>query len=482
MNENLSPVLEIEIMLDEWIAREVDSSGLQALLVAACESAVRETMVSLGIPGTSRVQISSGIPSEWAPCLLVVSANDLALGSLPSSENRLLAVSLGRFLQPGEGGPALPTWLTDQFKTGGPGPDNPGVVYLARLAQTVLSADPSLLLGEAQTEAVQKLLSREQPSLSLDPAWLFEVLHSLLQVRISLANLPKVAGALEPNQKSSPVYAAEAAVTTLLPLTLGLQVPRWLLEAYTLADEQRAAAQPDGAQASDTPFESFHKVEEEFFSFLGLNIPPLEFEVNDSKEQSFAFRIQNLASPSWPALPPEMALVDAPPEQLKVWGVEGAPALSPEDGRVCSLVNAADAAHLTENGFLVLSGMHYLALSLSSQLSADRAALVHNQAVETWLTKLNDYSPELVKAIRAEYAGEMEAVVTRALRRLVEQGVSMNRLPQILEGLLDARVLPANPETHVILGDGMPVSAQVAASEWRSDPQVLADYVLWYIN
>jgi hypothetical protein len=51
-----------------------------------------------------------------------------------------------------------------------------------------------------------------------------------------------------------------------------------------------------------------------------------------------------------------------------------------------------------------------------------------------------------------------------------------------VDGLLNARVLPANPETHVIIGSGMPVSPEVAASDWRSDPQVLADYVIHSIT
>lgn len=72
----------------------------------------------------------------------------------------------------------------------------------------------------------------------------------------------------------------------------------------------------------------------------------------------------------------------------------------------------------------------------------------------------------------------MRAVLTRTLRRLVELGISMNRLPQVLDELLNPRVLPVNAETHVIIGIGMPVSPEVAASDWRSNPLVLADCVI----
>jgi hypothetical protein len=51
-----------------------------------------------------------------------------------------------------------------------------------------------------------------------------------------------------------------------------------------------------------------------------------------------------------------------------------------------------------------------------------------------------------------------------------------------LDELLNARVLPANPETHVIIGSGMPVLPEIAASDWHSDPQTLADYVIRSIN
>jgi hypothetical protein len=122
--------------------------------------------------------------------------------------------------------------------------------------------------------------------------------------------------------------------------------------------------------------------------------------------------------------------------------------------------------------------MHYLALCFASQVTANRAALVHNQAVEIWLDKLTEFSPELVKAVQEEFGGEKHAVLTRTLRRLVELDISMSRLPQILDELLNARVLPADPETHLIIGSGIPVSSEVAASDWHSDPQVLADFVI----
>ena len=132
----------------------------------------------------------------------------------------------------------------------------------------------------------------------------------------------------------------------LLPQTIGLQVSRWLLEAYTLADERLAAAQPEGEEAPASPFINLRNIEKDLFEGLGLNLPPLEFEVNDSRRQkSPSFRIQSIASASWPALPPDTALVDAQPEQISQWGVNARPALHPQGGRLCSLIDAADAPH-----------------------------------------------------------------------------------------------------------------------------------------
>ena len=283
---------------------------------------------------------------------------------------------------------------------------------------------------------------------------------------------------MRPFEQAEAVQAAEEVLAALLPQTIGLQVPRRLLEAYTLTDERLEAAQPAGAEQTASPFTLFAEVRKDLFTFHGLNLPALEFEVNDASKPSFSFRINNLAGQEWPALPAATALVDAQPEQIAHWGVDAVPALHPEDGRLCSQVGEAGAAHLSENGFVAWHGMHYLALCLASQVSGNRAALVHNRAVEVWLDRIDELSPELVKAVRVEFGGEMLAVLTRTLRRLVEQNISMNLLPRILDDLLNARVLPANPETHVIIGSGMPVSPEVVASDWRSDPQTLADYVI----
>ena len=159
MNDHETLFLNVYINLDELVAREIEKAGLQDSLVTACESTIQETMTTLGIPGITRVKIFPEIPPEWTPALIGVTANDQSLISLPGGENRLLAVTLGRLLQPGEGGPALPTWLAGQFQSAPSGQDNPGIGYLARLAQKVLTANPAILFGSEQADALRRLLT-----------------------------------------------------------------------------------------------------------------------------------------------------------------------------------------------------------------------------------------------------------------------------------------------------------------------------------
>ena len=93
--ETLTPVLTIEMFLDEKVAHAVEASGLQASLAGACESILQDSLSSLGIPGAAQFQISAGIPPDWLPSLIVMNVNGQAVGSLPGGQKTVPGSHLG---------------------------------------------------------------------------------------------------------------------------------------------------------------------------------------------------------------------------------------------------------------------------------------------------------------------------------------------------------------------------------------------------
>jgi hypothetical protein len=137
-------------------SREIEKVGYQDSLIAACESTILETMTALGIPGIPLVKIFPEIPPDWMPALLGVTVNEQALISLPGGENRLLA-SPGRLLQPGER-PGVTRVVNRSVQSAVTGQDNPGVLS-SPPGSKILTADPAILLGSEQTDALRRLLT-----------------------------------------------------------------------------------------------------------------------------------------------------------------------------------------------------------------------------------------------------------------------------------------------------------------------------------
>jgi hypothetical protein len=484
-----TPNLDIILWLDAQLEAAIQAGGCEQQVAASVENAISDLLRELGLPAQARVAVRAGLPDDHQAALLALQVNGHTLPSSPGLENRLLAVLHDRLLRPGENGPAIPGWLQGAFQGAQADNRQAALRYLGMLCSAILGEQTGLLIDEAQTYHLQAGWSQIAGEISsLEPAWLTAVLRELLAMRLSLRDHAILLPVLLENYPNNPQETAESAIAALLPTTAGICVPRHLLRDYTLED-YRLPASPSDPSLPDTPTSqttsAFFQLGRQFFADTGINLPLLEFEVDDSPARSFAFRINGLRTPPYPALPPGIVLVDATPETLEMMNIRAQAVLHPLDGRLCSLVSLGDETPPSENGYFTWNGIEYLALCLGNALRSQPGCLVHNLSVSKLLEEVARSDAELVKAVTGTppsgNTGYTQAGLTRTLRYLVQQGISMQELPQILQALLLPAVVEVPSPDWVVTGNAMPTSAGLAQSNWQSDPAILAAYARWQL-
>jgi hypothetical protein len=476
--------LEIDLGLETKLYQAIQETGSGPQTSEVVAGVIGELLHNVGLPGVAQVNLRAGIADQSSPALVTVRVNGHLLAGSPDLESRLLAVSLGRLLRPGENGLAILRWLVGQYRQPSEGARRQAVDFVALLTRSILIDHPETLLNDAIIAALRAQWSGHgsegQKVAELDSGWLSDVLRELLQARLPLSNETGLIPALLCHGKVSPLEAAEAILGSLQPKTIGLQIPRSILRAYTLADERVPMEESSSLNpGAPTIFSanSFAEMEKQIFADLGLSLPPLEFEVTDHAGECFFFRIHGIQSPPWPALPPGQLLVDASPEELNPTGRTASLVLHPLGGRPCSLVATGDERSLPNQNW---NGIEYLALCLASQLRAYRRCLVNTQTVNDLLQRTAENTPDLVKVVRTLYAAaNSQVLLARTLRQLVDQGISMIDLPEILEALLDARLIGVPSQEWTVVGDAMPVPSGVAVDGWWQNPDILAVSIRW---
>lgn len=482
-NAESSP-LHILVWVEAQLEAALQTAGALTQASAAIEAAASRKLSEMGLPAAPQVSIQAGIPGEHQAALLALQVNGQTLPSVPGMENRLLAVLLGRLLSPGESGPSIPGWLIAAFQQAKPDSRQMAIQYLGMLSQAILGEHPEHLLDDSQVRLLQGRWAGEIPAITrLKLPWLKHVLQELLAVRLPVSGDSRLLQLLLERRHADKLEAAEAAITALIPPTIGLSIPRHLLRSYTQEDVRLPAGSlPALGQSAPISLSAsaFSQMGQQIFAGLGLNLPPLEFEVSDDTLQGFSFRINGLQSQHYPALPPGKVLVDAAPHTLEMMNIAAQAVLHPLDGRLCCLVSLGDETPLAEQGYLTWTGIEYLALCLGHALRAHPACLVHSQSLKVWLEEIEKNASDLVKATRLAYSdGYAQSILISTLRSLARQAVSMNELPRILEALLQPNWVAIPAAGWTVVADAMPVAHPPDPPAWRSDPEKLAQFARW---
>ena len=137
------------------------------------------------------------------------------------------------------------------------------------------------------------------------------------------------------------------------------------------------------------------------------------------------------------------------------------------------MIRSADGATTEGAGLITWNEFGYLILCLSSELRRRASRFVTLRTTEDHLTNLAGAFPALVDRAKAKVGLTQ---ITRVLRRLVAEGISIRNLRTILEGLLAFDYVVCDAGQLVTFDDRLPIKLQPEAS-WLQDPQTLADFV-----
>ena len=334
----------------------------------------------------------------------------------------------------------LLAWLGEPGGEDGSGETR--VEFLAQACLAIVQQHPAALLGPAQTEAYRASLpapAEEQPDgWPPDAAWLRPVLSTVLDQRTSIANRQAVAKKLGPARDRSPEDAAEDLLAGLRPQVVEIHIPREYLQQLTTAD---------GGQGADL----VPAMRKDLFAELGGQYPPFRFVRNEGlRPGTFAFQINHLMTLPFLGLQPGECLVNDTAERLPLLDVQARLAENPLTGRPSSIVDVAHKPTLEAAGLTTWDPIRFFILCFTATLRKYGASLLDHKAVDAQLEQARWSFPALMEAACARWPVEQ---ITRVIRALASEEISIRNLRQILERLLDFDFRTPDSSRYLVLDD-----------------------------
>jgi FHIPEP family len=407
MRDLTVPPIEVHVDLNaEWASAILDDDRHADEARAAIEVAISRVADSLAVPCRPRVTLQRGSPSlldeRWPVRLRVGGAR---CGYPADVFGRVSSVELGVPLPIRSEPVATPASVSDRPE------------FLAALCREIVKIDPRPLLGRGQTEALAAALTGETSADAVA-----DVLATLLAVGIALPPPDVVADAL---RRGEPTVVAEELVKDGSADAVEIHVTRDYLEQLTQRDEKDA--------------DSMAYLREAMLSELGIPLPPFRFvPTTEVPDRCFALKLNDVVMTPWLGLRPDQFLVNSAPER-----VGGTAAANPATSTENSVVDASRLGEFEQWGFTYWDLFEYVALCVAATTRLVGARLVNTHVLDVRAYETEMYVPALVSA--ALDSDRSRAEVTRLLRSLVAEGISISNVKLIFEAVVEYRVHSDSP-------------------------------------
>ncbi len=198
----------------------------------------------------------------------------------------------------------------------------------------------------------------------------------------------------------------------------------------------RAGAKPQSS-ADDKPIEEmFEMMRDGLFYELGVVLPKVTVDTaEDLEENEFRFQLNDLRFPPVPGLAQDQFLVNDTVDRLALLKVEGKEAINPANGNECAIVQDSEGASekCLEAGLTTWGPAGFIVLSLAGEITRNAGVFLTTGVVEYSMSQLRQVYPAPVDAALKRFG---KVTLTRILRDLLDEGLSIRDLRGILEGLL----------------------------------------------
>jgi type III secretion protein V len=465
---NRDPVVSLTLEIHSSVARLLENAGPHNSAVAGSAArSILRLMAALGIPGQASVKLASLASDAVRPGqLLRVVGNGQACGCPNDMLNRIYSVARGRVLAPPPKAQDLITWLTASLAADSGDADRAAANnFLSLACAEAVKRRPLMLFGPQQRTAYTDYL--QELSRHAFTAQERNTIEQSLAVVVDLsvpigrheAVCETVRSGLDQGKTAEDI--AEELISALILNTVDVAMPR---------DYLKRLAKTDTGEGHD----KIPQVREDLFYELGLRYPEFRFVPSDELAAGcFAFTINNVTSLPWVGLSPEQYIVNSSPRVLAGRTIDAAPALNPVSGGEWSIVDDSHKAELEQAGMAVRNAMAWIAWCMRVELRHRSAAFVHRQLAAEQLKGLEQAVPDLIKAARERFSLEQ---ITRVLRGLAAEDVSMRNLRLILQSMIDCDYVATDPAKYIILDDRLPFSGEPQPA-WNQDARKLTSQV-----
>ncbi len=210
-----------------------------------------------------------------------------------------------------------------------------------------------------------------------------------------------------------------------------------------------------GEQSDAELRDTFRFLEESMLAELGIRLPELVWIPAPSLPEScFAFKINSRLGPPLRGLQPGELLVNGPAGQLGVPDITGRPAFNPGAGAVHAIVPEEHKARLEGAGYTTWTPFGFLILALASEIRATAERLLSVEDTEYNVAQLEPAFPQLVRIAAARLSLQE---LTRVLRGLLREGLSIGNVRAILERLLQYDTIAADADASIVFDDRLVV-------------------------
>ena len=447
----------------EPLARPTASAALTRAIEADVEGAMR----SLGLAGQAQVELRSGKTAR--PLRLTVNG---AVQPYPPALVRRAWIAAAppelhsRAAATKQAPPSYPSVWLAEYVAELEDSDTAGWSLVAtvvrRLTLAIVLERPSRLLGDSQVRAYAR-------ATSLPPRAVAPVLRRLLDLGVSVGKSDVVANVVgEGEEIDRPREdTVEAAFAQLRSHAAELRVhPRTL----SVLLEGSPPAEPLSVHAPSVPEQvraSFGELEQMFFTQFGFQLPELAWVPTPSiPEGMLSVKLEEWTGLPIPLVLGEQRIVDAEPEGLPVPTL--GTAVHPVTGAARAIVDRSAERRLEDAGYVTRGPTDWVVVNVFAEAAAHADQLFGMEDVEYQLARLRyqlvrldngDHVvvegtyPVLVDTVLARYTlGDL----TRILRAMLSEGLSIHNLPSILERLLEYDTVSSDPAA-VVLDDRLPL-------------------------
>lgn len=433
--------------------------ALHALVEAGVHAALANLLADLGLPGAPAVALAAAddaLPPARLARLLVHDVERPHPDDLVERAACCAAGVRGGAL-PG-GSPA--TWAAVHAT------DAQLVGFMAWLCHGAVAEKPSALLNDALVAAVAADLpppTDGDPRWPPEPGWLHAALAPVLDAGVSVADRRTVAEALGAagSDGEAAEDAAERLLAALRPGTLDVELAESYLSELFADDGPTARGR-------------FGLLREGLTQELGVPCPPVRLLVRPGlPDRGVAVRVNHLRTVPRVGLAPDELFTDLGPPGLGERGLEGATAPHPDGRRGGAVLRAAAADRAAALGVATWDPLEYLILELAAVVRARAGALLSRDVVEGLLDGLAGVYPALVAMARRRLAA---GALTRLLRALLDERLSIRNLRRILGAALDLDHVVVDDAALIVLDDRLPVP-EPPTPAWLAGSAALTAFV-----